>query len=99
MTLAHYLGKDNVDPEALAKISEQLDIKHVMSLSFVKLSNGQTRRARIARALLQKPAMLILDEPLSKSFPIIYIYTYIHACMHTQISNQFFFWGVYAPGI
>ncbi|KAI7847201.1 P-loop containing nucleoside triphosphate hydrolase protein [Circinella umbellata] len=64
VTLAHYLEKDKVDPEALDKVIEKLDIKHLMSLSFVKLSNGQTRRARIARALLQKPAMLILDEPL-----------------------------------
>ena len=81
VTLAHYLEKDKVDPEALAQVIEQLDIKHLMSLSFVKLSNGQTRRARIARALLQKPVMLILDEPLSKPFPIIY--TYMQAYRNT----------------
>lgn len=47
-----------------------MDVAHLLSLSFVKLSNGQTRRARIARALLRHPSMLILDEPLSKSFLI-----------------------------
>ncbi|KAI9492950.1 P-loop containing nucleoside triphosphate hydrolase protein [Zychaea mexicana] len=63
VTLAHYLGKD-ADPKALAQVTEKLNLAHLMPLSFVKLSNGQTRRARIARALLRRPAMLILDEPL-----------------------------------
>ena len=30
------------------------------------LSNGQTRRARIAKALLNKPELLLLDDPFSK---------------------------------
>ncbi|KAG2235932.1 hypothetical protein INT48_004262 [Thamnidium elegans] len=56
-----YLTGDEKDIE---RISTQLNIKHLLPLSFVKLSNGQTRRARIARALLKSPAMLVLDEPL-----------------------------------
>ncbi|KAI8142822.1 P-loop containing nucleoside triphosphate hydrolase protein [Fennellomyces sp. T-0311] len=63
VTLAQYLG-NKADPQTLAKVTEKLDIAHLMPLSFVKLSNGQTRRARIARALLRKPTMIILDEPL-----------------------------------
>jgi molybdate transport system ATP-binding protein len=59
-------GKEHTSPEHLDKVAKQLNLDHLLPLSFVKLSNGQTRRARIARALLKNPAMLVLDEPLSK---------------------------------
>jgi molybdate transport system ATP-binding protein len=52
--------------DAIHRVAKQLDVEHLLHLSFVKLSNGQTRRARIARALLRNPSMLVLDEPLSK---------------------------------
>lgn len=67
VTLKQYLETEQTTQEAIDKVAEQLDIAHLLPLSFVKLSNGQTRRARIARALLRHPSMLILDEPLSKS--------------------------------
>lgn len=69
MTLQDYLlsGSDKHDTqEAVNKVAKQLNVDHLLPLSFVKLSNGQTRRARIARALLRDPSMLVLDEPLSK---------------------------------
>jgi molybdate transport system ATP-binding protein len=50
--------------DAIERITTSLGIGHLRGLSFIKMSNGQTRRARIARALLAHPEVLILDEPL-----------------------------------
>ncbi|KAI9484196.1 MAG: P-loop containing nucleoside triphosphate hydrolase protein [Benjaminiella poitrasii] len=61
VVLKDYLGGENED---IKRVAKQLNIDHLLDLSFVKLSNGQTRRARIAKALLKSPSMLLLDEPL-----------------------------------
>ncbi|MFL5341347.1 MAG: ATP-binding cassette domain-containing protein [Gemmataceae bacterium] len=43
--------------------ASRLGIDELRPLSLIKLSNGQARRARIARALLAKPRWLLLDDP------------------------------------
>ncbi|KAI8069691.1 P-loop containing nucleoside triphosphate hydrolase protein [Gongronella butleri] len=63
LTLRQYLGMNYSDDE-VTRIAAQLDLVRLLPLSFVKLSNGQTRRSRIAKSLLRKPKLLILDEPL-----------------------------------
>ncbi|MFL5245571.1 MAG: ATP-binding cassette domain-containing protein [Gemmataceae bacterium] len=50
-------------PEVFAATIQRLGIADLLTLSLIKLSNGQIRRARIARALLSSPEWLILDEP------------------------------------
>src|SRR5262249_57850303 len=48
---------------AIRSAAGRLGIGDLLSLSLIKLSNGQMRRARIARSLLAKTGLLILDEP------------------------------------
>ncbi len=45
------------------KIFNLLKINDLLDLEFVKLSNGQTRKMYLAKALLRKPELLILDNP------------------------------------
>jgi ABC-type molybdenum transport system ATPase subunit/photorepair protein PhrA len=51
------------DKEALQEVTKQLDLASLMDMPVANLSNGQTRRARIAKSLMEKPEVLLLDGP------------------------------------
>jgi ABC transporter len=50
----------------LSQVIKDLRLERLAFLPVSNLSNGQTRRARIAKALLDRPEVLLLDEPFSR---------------------------------
>lgn len=55
-------GRDR-DTAALEKVTQQLSLYKLLDMPVSNLSNGQTRRARIAKALMGRPEVLLLDGP------------------------------------
>jgi molybdate transport system ATP-binding protein len=53
------------DAEAQARIVGLLDIAHLLGRRPGKLSGGERQRVAIGRALLMRPQLLLLDEPLA----------------------------------
>ncbi|MFD2932511.1 ATP-binding cassette domain-containing protein [Spirosoma flavum] len=61
-SLRDFLQLTNDSPESTALL-KRLGLMPLLSRSFIKLSNGQTRKARIGKALLRHPSVLLLDNP------------------------------------
>jgi molybdate transport system ATP-binding protein len=60
-----HLAPSTVSNEELTRVSELLSVTHLLDHPFVTLSNGETRRMLLAKSLLKKPRMLLLDNAFS----------------------------------
>ena len=63
-TVREYLlsGQPGVEAE-LPAVADRLRVGDLLGVAMLKLSNGQTRRVRLARGLLARPPLLLLDDP------------------------------------
>ncbi|KAI6843604.1 P-loop containing nucleoside triphosphate hydrolase protein [Hortaea werneckii] len=55
--------ESDADRHALEEVVDRLNLRGLLSMPVANLSNGQTRRARIAKALMARPEVLLLDGP------------------------------------
>ena len=49
----------------LDKVVEKLQLENLLNEHVIKLSNGETKRVRLAAAILQNPVILLLDHPFT----------------------------------
>lgn len=53
------------DHDDIRAAAARLEVDHLIGRQFGELSGGQRQRVRVAQALVQRPSLLLLDEPVT----------------------------------
>jgi molybdate transport system ATP-binding protein len=61
--VASLFHPDEADTDVLHEVIEQLNLRKLMDRRLVQLSSGELRKLLIAKILMEKPRMLIFDNP------------------------------------
>ena len=63
-------GVDN-QKEVTEKVLDEFNLQHLRTLNASVLSGGEIRRLMMARVMINKPKIVLLDEPLAALDPLV----------------------------
>lgn len=68
--IAQEVEEERENQLLLKRVMRELRLEDLKEQAVMTLSNGQSRRARVAQALLKRPELLLVDEPFCR-FPCL----------------------------